>query len=117
MTAYQIYTLAAAFVGDKAEEDKDNRDLSVPYLNVLLAESLSAENSIRAANGDTELETAPVLTALTDEIVYSDRLAKTAFPYGLAWQYHQEAGNLQLSALYRNLFVDAVESAKMIVVR
>ena len=33
-----------------------------------------------------------------------------AFPYGLAWQYHQDAGNWALAGQYRSMFIEAVNS-------
>lgn len=108
MTVREIYVTAAAFIGDRENDDLDERDLTIPYMNVLLQEALDCENSIRAKNGDRELETSPYVTTLDDAIVYNDRLVRAAFPYGLAWQYHQEAGNLSLASQYRNMFIDAV---------
>lgn len=117
MTVREIYVTAAAFIGDRENDDKDERDLTIPYMNVLLQEALDVENSIRAMNGDRELDTAPYVTDLDDAIVYHDRLVRAAFPYGLAWQYHQEAGNLGLAASYRNMFIDALDRNRCFIVR
>lgn len=108
MTVREVYTIAAAFIGDRENDDTDARDLSVPYMNVLLQEAFECENSIRAAHGEPELGTAPVVEGLQNGLVYHDQLVRAAFPYGLAWQYHQEAGNLGLAAQYRNMFIEAV---------
>lgn len=108
MTVREIYVTAAAFIGDRENDDADERDLSIPYMNVLLQEAFECENSIRAKNGDRELDSAPYVTTLDDSIVYSDALVRGAFPYGLAWQYHQEAGNNGLASQYRNMFIEAV---------
>jgi hypothetical protein len=108
MTVREVYVTAAAFIGDREYDDTDERDFSIPYINVLLQEALECENSNRAMNGDRELESAPYVTDLDDALVYSDKLVRAAFPYGLAWQYHQEAGNLGLAAQYRNMFIEAV---------
>ena len=104
-----VYILAAAMIGDRENDDADSRDLSVPYMNVLLQEALNCENSIRAVNEEAELASAPIVTLLTDDIPYHDDLVRAAFPYGLAWQYHQDSGNLSLASQYRNMFVEAVE--------
>ena len=109
MTVREVYVVAAAFIGDRENDDLDERDLTIPYINVLLQEALNCENSIRAKNGDRELESAPYVTDLDDALVYHDSLVRSAFPYGLAWQYHQEAGNLSLASQYRNMFIDAVD--------
>lgn len=116
-TARDVYVMAAAFIGDRENDDYDERDLSIPYMNVLLQEALGAENSIRAADGEPELGAAPYIEDLDNGIVYHDSLVRAAFPYGLAWQYHQEAGNLSLAAQYRNMFIDGVENARKFVVK
>lgn len=113
MTVREIYIIAAAFIGDRENDDYDERDLSIPYMNVLLQEALGAENSIRQCDGERVLASAPYVTELDDALVYHDSLVRGAFPYGLAWQYHQEAGNLSLAAQYRNMFIDGVNNATM----
>lgn len=110
MTVRELYAIAAAMVGDRENIDKDERDLSVQYMNVLLQEALPCENSIRAKNGDRELDSAPFAMSLDDSIIYDNALVRAAFPYGLAWQFHQADGNLGLAAQYRNMFIDAVNS-------
>lgn len=108
MTVRDTYIIAAAFIGDRENDDKDEKDFAPIYMSVLLQEALNAENSIRAFDGEPELEYAPVL-GIDDTIPYHDSIVRGALPYGLAWQYHQDAGNNQLAAMYRNMFIDAVE--------
>lgn len=111
MTVRQVYAIAAAFIGDREGDDNDERDFSPIYMNVLLQEALPAENSIRKANGSAELTIAPT-PGIDDAIPYSDKIVRGALPYGLAWQYHQDAGNLGLASQYRNMFIEGVENAK-----
>lgn len=108
-TVRDVYIMAAALIGDRENDDRDERDLSVQHMKILLQEALNCENSMRERDGQELLTVAPVL-GLDDEIPYHDELVRAAFPYGLAWQYHQEAGNLGLSAQYRNMFVAAVNA-------
>jgi len=110
MTVREIYVNAAALIGDRENDDADERDMTVPYMTVLLQEALNCENSMRERDGQELLSVAPIL-GLDDEVPYHDALVRGAFPYGLAWQYHQEAGNLSLSSLYRNMFIDAVNGS------
>lgn len=107
MKVRDIYILAAALIGDRENDDVDERDMTVPYMTVLLQESLDCENSMRERDGQELLPAAPIL-GLDSEVPYHDALVRGAFPYGLAWQYHQEAGNLSLASQYRNMFIDAV---------
>jgi hypothetical protein len=107
-TVKDIYVLGAALIGDHEGDDPDEELFAIPYMNILLQESLGCENSIRAAHGETELTAAPIVTSIEEELEYHDQLVRAAFPYGLVWQYHQEAGNHGLAAQYRNMFIDAV---------
>lgn len=111
MTVRDVYVVAAAFIGDRENDDRDEKDFAPIYMKVLLQEALPAENRIRIAEGMTELTQAP-MPGLDDVIPYSDKIVRGALPYGLAWQYHQDAGNNQLASMYRNMFIDGVESAK-----
>lgn len=108
-TVRDVYIMAAALIGDRENDDRDERDFAIPYMNILLQEALNCENSMRERDGQELLTVAPIL-GLDDEIPYHDELVLAAFPYGLAWQYHQDAGNLGLSAQYRNMFVAAVNA-------
>ena len=110
MTVRELYSIASAFIGDRENDDTDARDLSVPYMNVLLQEAFECENSIRAAHGEELLQQAPYVSELDNGVVYHDQLVRAAFPYGLAWQYHQTEGDLGLASQYRNMFVEAVNS-------
>lgn len=116
MTVRDVYILAASLIGDRENDDKDEHDFTVPYMTILLQEALETENSIRAANDEEELTVAPIL-GMDDEIPYHDKLVRAAFPYGLAWEFHQDSGNLGLAAQYRDLFVDAVERYRCYTVR
>ena len=111
LTVHDVYVIAAAFIGDRENDDQDEIDFSPIYMKVLLQEALSAENQIRVAEGMTELQVAPIL-GIGDVIPYSDKIVRGALPYGLAWQYHQDAGNLSLASQYRNMFIEGVENAK-----
>ena len=117
MTVREVYVIAAAFIGDRENDDADERDFSLPYMNVLLQEAFECENSIREAYGETLLPQAPYVSNLDNGLIYHDQLVRAAFPYGLAWQYHQEAGNLGLAAQYRNMFIEAVNRNYCFLVR
>ena len=54
-----VYVLAAALIGDRENDDKDERDFTVPYMTILLQEALECENSIRAMHGEEELAAYP----------------------------------------------------------
>lgn len=108
-TVKDVYRMAIALVGDLDTGKDDEEKLTIQYMNILLQEALDTENSIRAAHGEPELGAAPVVEDIENGLVYHDSLVRSAFPYGIAWQFHQDAGNLGLASQYRNLFADAVE--------
>lgn len=110
MTVRDIYILGAALVGDRENDDPDEMTFAIPYMNLLMQEALDTENTMRRRDGQEQLAAAPIVTDLSDEVPFHDVLCRVAFPYGLAWQYQQEAGNFSLSAQYRNMFIDTVEN-------
>ena len=117
MTVKDIYIIAAALVGDRENDDPDALEFSIPYINLLLQESLSCENSLRRRDGQEQLAEAPTMTDITNDVPYHDVLCRVAIPYGLAWQYHQESGNLGLSAQYRNMYIEAVNANRCFFMR
>ena len=117
MTVQDIYIIAAALVGDRENDDPDEQDFAIPYMNLLMQEALDTENTMRMRDGQELLTVAPTVTSITDNVPYHDVLCRVAFPYGLAWQYQQEAGNLSLSAQYRNMFVDTVDNNRCFIAR
>ena len=108
MTVKDIYTHAAALIGEREDDDPEQLELSVPYMNILLSEALACENSMRARDDQERLTAAPIVTSTEDAVPYHDELVRGAFPYGLAWQFLQSEDRLSLAAQYRNMFVDAV---------
>ena len=110
MTAREVYILAASLIGDRENDDQDERHFAIPYLTILLQEALGTENTMRIRDGEPVLDTAQIVASLDDELVYHDVITRVALPYGLAWLYHQEAGNLSLASQYRNMFIDTLES-------
>lgn len=117
MTVREVYIMAAALIGDKENDDLNEKQLTVPYMNIILQEALDTENSIRLKDSEELLTAAPIVTSLDDELTYHDQLVRAAFPYGLAWQYARDENNLGLADQYRNLFVDAVERNQCFTVR
>lgn len=108
MTVREIVKMAAALVGDHLGDDPDELEFAVPYMNILLQEAMDCENSMREQDGAPPLTDAPYVSNVDNGVPYHDSLVRAAFPYGLAWQYHQENGNHSLASQYRNMFIDAV---------
>ena len=112
MTGQNIYETASAFLYEADGEDLDSKKFSVAFLNVLLQEALPVENSIRRALGETELSSAPYLTALTDTIPYDDSITRIALPYGVASYLFQEAMNNYQAENYRAKCISALNDAR-----
>lgn len=111
MTGQQIYELASSFLYEVDGEDTDSKKFAVGFINILLQECLDTENSIRESKGTEQLEEAPFITALSEEIPYSPALVRVAFPYGLASWYFQEAMDNFQAENYRSKYLAAVAEA------
>lgn len=109
MTGKDLYILASSTLYEGDGEDLDSKKFSVPFLNILLQEALPVENGLREAEGAEKLGQAPLLQSLEEDIPYHDRLLRVAIPYGLAWQYRQEAMDNYWATIYRNLFTEALD--------
>ena len=111
MTGQDIYVLASAILWEGDNEDTDAKKFTVQFLNHLLPEALSTENSLRRREGLPEIKTAPMIRTLEETVPYRDRLCRTALVYGLCWHYFENVGNNYRSELYRNLFISALDEA------
>lgn len=112
MTAQQIFELASSFLYERDGDDADSKHFSLGFLNVLLQEALSVENSIRKHNGQDVLTSAPLLSALSETVPYADAITRVAFPYGLAANFYAEAMNTFQAENYRAKYVAALNEAR-----
>lgn len=112
MTGQQIYETASAFLYEKDNEDADSKTFAVNFLNILLQEALPYENAVRRRAGKEQLETAPVLAELTEQIDYCDQITRAALPYGLASWYFQEALDNFQAENYRSKYLAALDDAR-----
>lgn len=112
MTAQQIFEFASSFLYERDGDDADSKHFSLGFLNVLLQEALSVENSIREHNGQTVLTEAPLLSSLSATVPYADSITRIAFPYGLAANFYAEAMNTFQAENYRAKYVSALNEAR-----
>ena len=111
MTARNIYALACSFLYEKPGQDAEGQGFYLGFLNLLLAEALPFENSIRMQKGLPPLSAAPVLSAETDEVGYDDAITRVTLPYGLAsWFFQDIADNIQAEN-YRAKYIGALRDA------
>lgn len=110
-TAQDIYKRASALLFEEAGEDADFNQHAPELISLILGEALSAENSIRAAQGAQELECAPKVESLEASIPYSDELCAVALPLGLASLFFQDECDDYKAQDYRGRFLDALACA------
>lgn len=110
-TVQDVFDRACAFLFENLGEDTDFRNNVLPLMNVLAAEALPYENSIRYSNGEAELKTAPVFRSENDEIPYSDDICAIALPYGLASFFYQDEADSYRAHDYRGRFINALQEA------
>lgn len=111
MTGLEIYKAASAYLYERDNEDEESKEFSVPFLNTLLMESLPYENSIRLNRGEKELDNAPLIASLEEEIAYHDEITRVALPYGLAALFFAENLDNYRGNLYRAQYLSALGDA------
>lgn len=84
MKVSDLYSLAMSLLPTNSEEDNSLERYMPGWTNILLAESMKTENSIRYSKGLPLLETPSTVSAMTDEIPIDESIAITALPYGIA---------------------------------
>ena len=110
-TVQDVYERASALLFENPGEDTDFRDNVLPLMNILAAEALAYENSIRYSKGETELERSPKFESTSDEIPYSDDICLIALPYGLASFFCQDESDAYRAHDYRGRFITALQEA------
>ncbi len=116
MKAENIFETACGFLFEQAGYDVDFKRHAPVILNSLIAESLNCENAVRASRGEPELERAPLIESLDDDIPYCDAICLIALPFGLVSYFYQDEGDGYKAQDYRGRFVDALgEAAKAVI--
>ena len=73
MTANEVHEAALALLFENRATAGDYNTFALPLFNLLLPELLETENGLRRAAGREELEQAPLLGSLEEEIPYDER--------------------------------------------
>ena len=108
LTGQEVFKRASAFLYEQPGDAEDSQRFSIDFLNVLLIEALPYENSIRRFEGAEELELAPQLTGLNEEIPYHYAISGLALPYGLASALFEEDLDNYRGQMYRNRYIQAL---------
>ena len=111
MRAQNVFSTATAFLFEQAGEDADFKKHAPALINLLVAEALPHENTHRAALGQSELESAPVITTLDDDIPYCEEICRIALPFGLASYFYQDECDNYKAQDYRARYIDALNEA------
>lgn len=112
MTGQEIFKRASAYIYENPGDAEDSMQFAVEFLNALLIEALPYENSIRAYEGKPELERAPQIASLSDEIDYHQAIVGLAFPFGLVSSLFEEDLDNYRGQMYRNRYLQALFDAQ-----
>lgn len=111
MTANDIYILALSFLSETPSGNALLEGFTPGWLSLLLEESRKQENHLRRFEGRPELEQAPVVTDLSQEIDYHEAILRTALPYGLASFFFLDDENDYRSQDFRARYISALNDA------
>lgn len=105
-----MFDTACAYISQTASDTDDLLPFVPMWLNVLLAESLDAENALRRFDGAPELERAPMISEgkMLEEIAYHDAIVRIALPYGLAREIFRDDENEYRAGLFDSKYVYAL---------
>ena len=97
---------------EREGEDKAFRNNFPALLTSVAAECMPYENSIRKAEGKSEMKASPVISDMEQELPMSDGLCAVAMPYGVASYFCQDDGEDGRAAMYRERFLIALQNSK-----
>lgn len=115
MTANEVHEAALSLLFENRATAGDYNTFALPLLNLMLPELLETENAIRRVAGEKELDQAPKIDSLEEEIPYDERLLRGALPYGLAAKLVYDDGDMSKVGYFQQLYVNAVNSFAQIV--
>ncbi len=101
----QDILIFAASVRGVNEPAPQQQQVSIRYLNILLQDCFTLENSIRRNLGIDVLASAPMVVDVNDDIEYQDSVTRTVLPFGLAECLYRLEGDSQAEcclAMYQN---------------
>lgn len=110
LTANDVFSIACAYISQTAQDTSELLPFVPMWLNVLLAESLDAENALRRFDKMPELAAAPRMgdDDMQSEIVYHDAIVRIALPYGLAREIFRDDENEYRAGVFDSKFVYAL---------
>lgn len=111
MTVKECYERAVAMIPEIPEDNFDMQKHMVTWCNVLLADTINAENIFRRVNKIQELDSPAKVKEQEDEIPYNESLVAKAFPYGMARWVFRENDDISGSHEYYALYVNAITEA------
>ena len=112
MKAYEILTAAFGMAGESLEDFPDKR-LPLIWLNVAAAEAGKAENHIRERHGRPVVAVYRLIGDLYDEVDMDSEICTVCLPLALTAFLYSDRGEDNLSARYRERFVQALQNAAM----
>lgn len=84
MNVSQVYKTTLAIMSENESNASSYTEFVIPNINIILSELFDIENSIRSEVSVDLLNAIPVVSAMDEEIPYSEQLCRTVLPYGLA---------------------------------
>lgn len=115
MTVREVFEMGLGFLPEMPEDNPELSKFAVKWCNMLLRETLHYENIWRRLKVIEELDEAPTVSTLEDEVPYNADLVGMAFPYGMARWIFRENDDIDGSREYYTLFVTAVKEATPLV--
>lgn len=108
MTVKECYEMAVSFIPEVPEDNPDLQKFAVIWANVLMSDTINAENVFRRINKIEELTRVPKVKTLTDEIPFNELLVSKAFPFGMARWIFRENDDVDGSREYYQLYAQAI---------
>ena len=115
MTVTECYERAVSFLPEVKEDNAEMQKHMVTWANILMADTINAENIYRRANGIEELFAPPKVKGQSDEIPYNEKLVAMAFPYGMARWVFRENDDVSGSREYYSLYAEAEAEATPVI--
>lgn len=115
MTGQQVYEIALSLVPELKSDVPDLNTYVVGWLNLCIAESVNAENSLLAFEGKEPLAEIPSVASVADQVPLHDVIVRTALPYGIAEYAFRDDDNESTAVSMRMRFVAALNDLSKVI--
>lgn len=103
MKAQDIFNTAVTLMFGEEADRADYQPFYINILNILVAETYYANQTLRRMRGKAEMTSIPYISNMSDDLEYEDEFTRQILPYGIAGYIYTD-DDKSLGSEYKNKY-------------